>query len=123
MVDGIQERIDQLVDDLGINDGGTPNDESDDCGVITLVGPPPASGGDWQNYSADIPFMSESMPLGWRTSDAGRGRVGIDPDEAWNMVIENVSQVRICWEQCDWFRIQCDWALEIDNIATDATRP
>ena len=40
-----------------------------------------------------------------------------------NLVIENVSQVRICWEQCDYFRIQCSWALELDDIATDATRP
>lgn len=104
------------------NDGGTPDDESDDCGVITLLGNPPGVGEDWVHYSLDVPFMSDTMPADWRQSDAGGGCGSLTDDEAWNLVIENVSQVRICWEQCDYFRIQCNWALEIDNILTDASR-
>lgn len=98
------------------NDGGTPGDESDDCGVLANLGLIPQVDEGYVTYELLIPSDSPTLPEGFAVSFAGGGCSGLSADEAWNLVMEDVSQVRICWEQCDFLSIECIWKLSLDNV-------
>jgi len=74
-----------------VDDGGTPEDPSDDCRVYTIGGhPTPTANGNWKRYRFRIPSQSTTLPKKW----AVQGCPELTDDEAWNRVITGVDQLR-----------------------------
>ncbi len=94
------------------NDGGTPDDPSDDV-VVHFVGPKnvPAPDGSWRRYQLAVPSRSTVLPSGWKVFQ-GTG----DDDADWNTVLTDVDEVSFFFGDPEFFFIFQQWELGVDNI-------
>lgn len=95
-----------------VTDNGTPGDTSDDWGAY-FVGnhniPLPGEG--WKSFTFSIPSQSETLPTGWQYITYG----GSEPMPDWNVLVQNVAQVRFFYGDPDLFFIFQQWELGMDN--------
>jgi len=96
------------------NDMGTPDNLGDDA-IVHMVGSKnmPFPGQGWMSYDFDLPATSTTMPDGWQVNI---NSAISDPDEAWNTVIENVTNVTFFYGNPEFFFIFQQWDLGADNV-------
>jgi len=93
-------------------DGGTPDDSTDDCRIYYVGGhPTPMPNGIWQTYRFRVPASSPTLPQGWTV----QGCSGMTEDEAWNRVVTGVDQLRFFTGDPDLFFIFQVWDIGLDN--------
>jgi hypothetical protein len=94
------------------NDAGTPGDPSDDCYVYFISpGFVPQVGAGWASFDVVVPAQSTTLPAGWLTT----GACVANPDQAWNNVITNVTEMRWFYGDPTNFFIFDIWQIGIDN--------
>ncbi len=94
------------------SDAGTPDDPSDDCQVYRVGGKPgPRPDGRWNRYRFRVPSRSSTLPPGWQVRECGN-RTG---EEGWNLVIEDVDQLRFFVGDPELFYIFQVWDIGLDN--------
>lgn len=64
----------------------------------------------WRGFHFAIPSQSATLPAGWVASGSGG-----TPDQEWNTVITNVTEVRFFYGDPDFFFIFDQWTVGIDN--------
>jgi hypothetical protein len=96
-----------------ISDQGTPGNQDDDWAAY-LMGPDnvPLPGQGWISYSFDVPSQERTLPAGWATLPLGSTS---PPDPDWNLVIQDVVQVRFFYGDPTFFFIFQGWDLGLDN--------
>lgn len=104
-----------------INDGGTPLDPGDDCGVYT-IGPKmlPRPGKLWRSFDFVVPSQLPVMPPQW--SRFGRCDTQTD-DEVWNKVIADVDRLAFFAGDPGLIYIFQVWDVGIDNPRITWTAP
>ena len=77
----------------------------------------PAPGAGWKSYDFAIDAASTTMPAGWNT-------FAPIPDDAWNAVITNVTEVKFFWGDPNFFYGGENWDIGFDNarVAFTGTR-
>jgi len=94
------------------SDAGTPDDSSDDCSVYRVGGKPgPQPNGQWNRYRFRVPSSSVTAPPRW----AAQGCAGRTVDEAWNLVITDVDQLRFFVGDPELFYVFQVWDIGLDN--------
>jgi len=96
------------------NDGGTPDDFSDDCTVYKIgkkVGPD--DDGTWKSYSFEVPAKAKGLPDGWGV--LGLSCPGHDLKEAWKVVTTKVDRVDFFFGDPTLFYIFQVWDIGMDN--------
>ncbi len=94
------------------SDAGTRNRSEDDCWVYVDGGKAvPPSNGNWMSYRFDVPSSSDALPPRWVAWQCGTRT----PDEAWNLVIRDVDQIRYFWADPEMFYIFQMWEVGLDN--------
>jgi hypothetical protein len=95
------------------NDGGTPDDFSDDV-VVYKNGRRniPRDDGRWSRYRFRVPATRTTLPAGWEVFQ-GTG----DDDADWNTVITDVTQVTYFFSDPELFFIFQQWELGVDNLS------
>lgn len=96
-----------------INNGGTPEDWSDDV-QITYIGKVniPMDNDNFRPYHFKIPSQSLTLPEDWQII-RGTG----DNDADWNKVISDVSQVMYHYGDPFYFFMYQQWELGVDNVS------
>jgi len=96
-----------------ISDEGTPADPDDDWAAY-LIGPAnvPLPGQGWLSYSFSVPSSERVLPAGWATLAFGPAS---PPTPDWNLLIENVVQVRFFYGDPTLIFIFQGWNLGLDN--------
>jgi hypothetical protein len=96
------------------NDGGTPDDFSDDCTVYKIgkkVGPD--DDGTWKSYAFEVPAKAKGLPDGWGV--LGLTCPGHDLKEAWKVVTSDVDRVTFFFGDPTLFYIFQVWDIGMDN--------
>jgi hypothetical protein len=96
------------------SDMGTPDDPTDDCEAYVLASKPiPRPGSGWRPFEFRVPSSALTLPAGWKILGSC---AGLNEDEAWNAVIENVTSVTFPFAEpgTAWF-FQV-WDLAIDSV-------
>ena len=94
------------------NDGGTPDDFSDDTVVYRLgTRNIPQANGVWRSFGFRVPSASATLPPGWLVLQ-GSG----NDDADWNLVITAVSQAEFFYGDPTFFFIFQQWELGVDNL-------
>ncbi len=94
------------------SDMGTPDDPSDDCDAA-LVGrsiPSPDTG--WGSYVYNVPSENPVLPPRWQLVGTC---ANLDPNDAWNRLIQNVGQARFDLGEPGFFYSFQFWNLGYDN--------
>lgn len=96
-----------------LSDMGTPDDPLDDCEAV-LVGrknlPNPGTG--WKTYDFKVPSQSTTLPNGWIMWGTC---ANLAPDEAWNVVIQNVVRASFDFGEPGFFYFFQIWSVGYDN--------
>jgi hypothetical protein len=94
------------------SDMGTPDDPTDDCEAYVVgARPVPRPGSGWRPYEFRVPSQATTLPDGWTVLCAG-----LDPDAAWNAVIENVTGVSFPFADPGTLWFFQVWDVAIDNV-------
>jgi len=94
------------------SDPGTPGNPSDDTYAYFVSGvSAPCPGQGWLSYDFPVPASSATLPAGWAI-DPNNGN---PPDQVWNQVIQNVTQVLWWYGDPTFFFIFEQWGVGLDN--------
>lgn len=95
------------------SDMNTPDDPYDDCEAVDVGSknvPRPDTG--WKAFDFRVPSQSVTVPPGWvMVGECG----GLEPDAAWNYVIQNVRKASFYFGEPDYFYIFQMWNIGFDN--------
>lgn len=96
------------------NDGGTPEDFSDDVQVFwTGTKPIPQPNGVFKEFDISVPSQSTTLPKGWKVM---YGYSTGDDDADWNTVINDVSQITFFFGDPEMFFMFQLWDIGVDNV-------
>jgi len=95
-----------------VSDNGNPGDFSDDWGAYYIGSENiPLVGEGWKKFDFDIPSQETELPDGWQFITFGPNA----PAPDWNVLIEDVSQLRFFYGDPELFFIFQQWELGMDN--------
>ena len=99
-----------------IDDNGT-NATSDDNHAYLLGAISPLSGGGWGHYSFAVPSaFTGALPTGWVAGNDFFLGAGFLPGYDWNDLVQNVTQVKIFFNDPQIFGITQTWDAGVDNL-------
>jgi hypothetical protein len=99
------------------NNNGTPGVFDDDI-YIYYVGSEniPVPGQGWKTFNFSVPSSATTLPPGWQVL-LDFNAPPLTNDQAWNLVIQDVSYVWFNWHDPEFFAIFQMWDVGVDNIS------
>ena len=94
------------------NDGGTPDDFSDDCEIASVSTKNlPRPGAGWRAFDFKVPANNSTMPPGWIVTSCGT----LTRDQAWMRVMGAVSSASFDFGEPGFFYFFQIWTIGYDN--------
>jgi len=104
-----------------IDDNGT-SATSDDNHAYLLGATSPLTGSGWVHYSFAVPSaFTGALPAGWVAGNDFFLGAGFLPGYDWNDLVQNVTQVKIFFNDPQIFGITQSWDVGVDNLEIVAT--